>query len=228
MKFFLASLLLLLAPLSSLAQTALRPEQRVRKSCRASEITGGPEWEKLRRVQQRLESAVDHNRARHIYIALIDSREINAWDHNFGMTESLICIPISLVHFIGESEGELAFFMAHEMGHALDDTCKTANGRAQVASRSNPLSLLLRRPRLNEQRSCEARADTIAFKLFTASGYNPYDAAAAFGRLEMYLGDTSTGVIARLGALGGDHPMTPDRIKHMRELLIAQAALNSH
>ena len=226
MKFFVVSVVLLLAPLLSLAQAALRPghEQRIRKSCRAVEVTSGPEFENVHRIQRRLESVVHHDRPRHIYIAVIDSKDINAWDHNFGMNESMICIPTAFVHFMGDAEGEMAFFVAHEMGHALDDTCKTANGRAQVAARANPLTRLFARPRVNEQRSCEKRADEIAFHLFTAAGYNPYDAAAAFGRLAMYLGDTSTGVFARLGNLAGDHPMTPDRIKHMRELLIAQAA----
>jgi hypothetical protein len=55
--------------------------------------------------------------------------------------------------------------------------------------------------------------------LFTASGYNPFDAAGAFGRLEVYSGDISTGVAARLLALGQTHRMTPDRIAHMRALL---------
>jgi hypothetical protein len=39
----------------------------------------------------------------------------------------------------------------------------------------------------------------------------------------MYSGDTNTGVLARLNALGSDHPMTPDRISHMRALLINYA-----
>jgi hypothetical protein len=39
----------------------------------------------------------------------------------------------------------------------------------------------------------------------------------------MYLGDTSTGVLARLVAMGNDHPITPDRMKHMRMLLIQRA-----
>jgi predicted Zn-dependent protease len=73
---------------------------------------------------------------------------------------------------------------------------------------------------LATQRSCEARADAIGFHIFTASGYNPFDAAGAFGRLEMYMGDNSTGVFARLAAMGSNHPMTPDRIKHMRFRLI--------
>lgn len=45
--------------------------------------------------------------------------------------------------------------------------------------------------------------------IFTASGYNPYDGAGAFGRLKMYMGDTKTGLLARLNALGSDHPVTP-------------------
>jgi len=78
------------------------------------------------------------------------------------------------------------------------------------------------REAIQEQRTCEARADEIGFRIFTAAGYNPFDAAGAFGRIEMLLGDTSTGVLGRLAALGSDHPITPDRIRHMRALLIQQ------
>jgi predicted Zn-dependent protease len=67
---------------------------------------------------------------------------------------------------------------------------------------------------LAEQKACENRADEIGFDIFTAAGYNAFDAAGGFGRLEMLLGDT--GLLGRLAFLGSDHPMTPDRIRHMR------------
>jgi len=119
----------------------------------------------------------------------------------------------------------MAFIYAHELGHALDDSCKTTTGRAQVAPPSirGELDKLLGgdgRIGSVEQRACETRADEIGFRLFTAAGYNPFDAAGGFGRLEMLSGDTSTGILGRLAAMGRDHPITPDRIRHMRALLI--------
>lgn len=125
---------------------------------------------------------------------------------------------------MGEADGELAFITAHEIGHAVDDVCKSTAGRASVTppTITGTLSGLLggngRNP-IAEQRTCELRADEIGFAIFTKAEYNPYDAAGAFGRLEMYSGDTSTGVLARLAAIGKDHPITPDRIHHMRILL---------
>jgi predicted Zn-dependent protease len=126
---------------------------------------------------------------------------------------------------MGEAEGEMAFIYAHELGHALDDPCKSGVGRAQIAppTITGALDKLLggsgRNP-IAEQRTCESRADEIGFTILIASGYNPFDAAAGFGRLEMLMGDTSTGVLGRLAAMGRDHPITPDRIRHMRALLM--------
>jgi hypothetical protein len=34
------------------------------------------------------------------------------------------------------------------------------------------------------------------------------------------LGDTSTGILGGFAAMDSDHPMTPDRIRHMRVMLI--------
>jgi predicted Zn-dependent protease len=135
---------------------------------------------------------------------------------------------------MGDAEGELAFVLSHEIGHTVDDQCKTQEGRLAVAQSRGSLGAALgglfggkegasAASKLSQQKGCEARADEIGFYIFTASGYNPYDAAGAFGRLEMYSGDTNTGVLARLNALGSDHPMTPDRISHMRALLINYA-----
>jgi len=59
----------------------------------------------------------------------------------------------------------------------------------------------------------------VGFDLLVKSGFSPYDAGAAFGKLEMYSGDIKTGVQAQLQALGRDHPMTPDRVQHMRDML---------
>jgi Zn-dependent protease with chaperone function len=194
------------------------------RNCHAPELTDGPEVDRIKSIEDRLGPIVGRAQGPSIYVAVVDSDVINSWTVNLNPRESLICIPVAMIRFIGESEGEMAFIFAHETGHALDSTCKSSEGRAEIAppTLSGALSKLLggsgRNP-LAEQKTCEARADTIGFVIFTAAGYNPYDAAGAFGRLEMYLGDTSTGVLARLVALGNSHPMTPDRMAHMRVLL---------
>jgi predicted Zn-dependent protease len=165
-----------------------------------------------------------------MHVAVVDSGEINAYHHALNANESLICIPVAMVRFMGEAEGEMAFILSHETGHALDVTCKSESGRAQIGSQtlSGELNKLLGgsgRSPIAEQRVCENRADAIGFALFVAAGYNPFDAAGAFGRLEMYLGDT--GILSRLASLANDHPMTQDRIAHMRVLLHEEMARES-
>lgn len=116
-----------------------------------------------------------------------------------------------MVRFTSGSEGELAFVLAHEFGHAYDDQCKTVAGRAEIARSQNPLV---------QQRACESRADTIGFHLLLAAGYSPLDAAGFFGREEMLYGDTRTGIISRFMGLLSDHPITPERMQHLHQLLI--------
>jgi len=220
------------------AQAQLTKERVIQQVCQAPEITSGSEFDEMRRIEKKVAAVVSQDRQHHVYVALVNSEVINAWDNNFNMTSSMICVPVAMVHFMGDAEGELAFILSHEIGHAVDDQCKTQRGRAQAAGSSASTGAFLgalvggskgaaAASRLPEQRTCEARADEIGFKIYTASGYNPFDAAGAFGRLEMYSGDTGTGIIAHLNALGSDHPMTPDRIKHMRTLLINYAVQNA-
>jgi predicted Zn-dependent protease len=174
-------------------------------------------------IRNRLAPVLARVPSQRIDLAVVDSAVLNAWANYLNPRFTLICVPTAFVRFMGDSEGEMAFIYAHETGHALDDTCKSDTGRAQIASQtlSGELSSLLGgsgRSALAEQRVCETRADEIGFRVFTAAGYNPFDAAGGFGRLEMYLGDS--GFLGRLAALGSDHPMTADRIHHMRALLL--------
>jgi len=208
---------------AQIAQPQLTRAQIVARVCRAPELAGGPAVDAIRRIEQRFGPVVNQVQGHRIHVAVVDSDVINAWNQNFSMSESLICVPRVMASFMS-AEGELAFIFAHEIGHALDDPCKTASGRAHVATSTSPLAAVLgalldQSSPVTEQRGCEARADEIGLNVLTRAGYNPYDAAGAFGRLEMYLGDTSTGLLARLAAMNGDHPMTPDRIRHMRTLL---------
>jgi len=194
-------------------------QQRIQQVCKATEITSGSEVDKVDNILHKLRPGREQRypEQRHIYVALIDSNVINASTYNSSI-DSLICLPIAMVHFMGDGEGELAFVLSHEIGHAVDDQCKTKEGRMAVWTRLNTVTA---------QQACEQRADAIGFNLFTSAGYNPYDAAGAFGRLEMYSGDINTGIVARLLQFGSDHPMTPDRISSMRKLLIEYAHLSA-
>jgi predicted Zn-dependent protease len=237
------ALLFVFCCISIVGQTAPtqqeKKEQAIAKVCKGPEITSGLEFDELHRIVQRLGKVTEGDSQHKQYVALVDGSVINAWDVNLNMNASLICVPVSMVHFMGDAEGELAFIIAHETGHAVDDACKTQSGRSTVAGPAANRSALFgslfagskgaaAQRQLAEQRSCESRADDIGFAIFTRAVYNPYDAAGAFGRLEMYLGDTSTGVKSHfLNAMLSNHPMTPDRINHMRGLLMNYALQNA-
>jgi len=224
MKLLFCFMALLFLSASASSQPYNSHAGMIQYFCHAPEVTSGPEYQRMVSIQQRLTPILERAQGHEIHFAAVESSVINAWENNLTGNAALICIPTAMVRFMGDSEGEMAFIYAHEIGHALDDTCKSNAGRPQIAppTISGALDKLLGgsgRNALAEQRTCEARADEIGFRIFTAAGYNPFDAAGAFGRMEMYLGDTSTGVFGRLAALGNDHPITPDRIRHMRVLL---------
>jgi predicted Zn-dependent protease len=217
---------LVMFPLSMLSQPTHSRAEIVQHWCHAVEVTNGPYVDRIKGIEARLSPIVNRLHGPRIHVAVVDSDVINAWEKDLGPQESLICVPVSMIRFMGDGEGEMAFIFAHETGHALDRTCKSAEGREQITPPSfgSALSNLLGgsgRDLLAEQRTCESRADAIGFAIFTKAGYNPYDAAGAFGRLEMYNGDS--GVLSKLMAFANDHPMTPDRIAHMRKLLSSQS-----
>jgi predicted Zn-dependent protease len=233
----LASLLALLAAVpvraAGRAGSGQGMSQVVQHGCGVSEITNGPEHTELNRIAQRLYSVVKDDGRHHVHIALLHSNAINSWEATVDATHFLVCIPQAMVRFMGDAEGELAFVVAHELGHALDDVCRTADGRLAVAKSQGSIAAALGQllggargayelSGLAQEKGCEERADEIGFLIFTQAQYNPFDAAGAFGRLEMYSGDTG-GVLNQVRALSSGHPMTADRISHMRELLLRDA-----
>jgi predicted Zn-dependent protease len=210
----------------------LKPEV-VERACHGPEIRTGGEQQELAHIEQRLRRVIKADGSHFFHVVLTRNATINAWEVPVDSTHHLVCVPVTMVHLMGDAEGELAFVVAHEIGHALDDLCRSTRGRLAVARSQGSLSALLgallggergayESSSLDQQKGCEERADAIGFLIFTRAGYNPFDAAGSFGRLEMLSGDTGTGLVSYLGALSSGHPMTPDRIKHMRALLVQQ------
>jgi len=161
-------------------------------------------------------------RQRTIVVVPIGSPQINAWDVNgedvlYARRQaatgrevertSLICVPQGIIEFFLDAPEELGAVIAHEMGHAVDAACYYD---ARPKSAFPPLI----------QQSCESRADAFALNAFIAQGKNPYAIAGAFGRFSMYMGDTSTGLLARIKNFVTDHPLTPDRIRDLRKMLL--------
>ena len=168
----------------------------VQRYCHAPEIGSGREADERQRILARFDPVLIRieartNRPKNVMVAFVDSNEINAHTFHLSADDSVICMPVIMARVVSLNEGELAFILAHEFGHAYDDTCGTTEGRMQVAGGS--------RSPLAQQRACETRADTYGFDILVAAGYSPLDAAGAFGRLEMISGDTSTSLLARLG-----------------------------
>ena len=113
--------------------------------------------------------------------------------------------------FFEEAPDELAAIIAHEMGHAIDDSC-----------RFSPKTLA-------QMRACEDRADGIAFTLLQNANppFNPAALAGAFGRIESFYGGTSTGILARMISFNSNHPITPDRIEHVHRVILYWAATHN-
>jgi len=148
----------------------------------------------------------------HVIVAVVSNGEINAWtvqrwgSDSQGRRISLVCMPTVFVEFIG-NEDELAFVIGHEIGHAVD----TDPGCRSYGSLAREAKVL-----------CEIRADAIGYHLLRQANYSPYAAAGYFGRIEMYSGDTHTGITGMFTQLAIDHPITPKRIENMRRLLIEE------
>jgi Zn-dependent protease with chaperone function len=149
-----------------------------------------------------------------VIVALVSSDIVNAWtfahwipdqgDPNHPSPVSLICVTTVFIDFASD-EDELAFFIGHEMGHTVDEPCRLRTQKTR-----------------DNQAVCEMRADESGYQLMRQAGYSPYAAAGAFGRWEMYTGDTATGIVGTFSQLSMDHPITPRRIENMRRMLIEE------
>lgn len=208
------------------AQSADHPpisDQLIRRYCEAPRVSSGAEVEQVAAIALRLGVANPH-----IVIVVSNSPHLNPWDVEAIADTSLICVPAGLVRFMVNEEGELAFMLGHEIGHATDGRCKNLIGRAQVADESKSgtaLAILFGHGSgdgARDQRACETRADAIGLNLMTHAGYDPEEAVAALDRLSGYTGDTGAGPFGRLAALRKEHPLIADRIRHIRKLIARQ------
>jgi Zn-dependent protease with chaperone function len=152
----------------------------------------------VRRIVNRLQQNQFKMPAFRVFIE--DAEIINA----YSLPEyNIVVIPAGIVHFLQDDEGELAFIISHELGHVQDDYCKTLN-RAAAGKIT-----------LDQSRTCESRADEIGIQFTIGANYNPYDAAASFGRMMMFTGETDPTQIL-LNRYTKDHPVDVERIGTLR------------
>ena len=217
---------LVVCSVPALAQFADHPpiaDQLFRRYCEAPQVTSGAEVEQVAAITRRL--GVDNP---HIAVVVSNGPFLNAWNVQVFTDSTLICIPVALVYFMQSDEGELAFILGLEIGHATDARCKDPSGRAHVGDESKSGAALAvffghgSGDGAGDQRACETRADEFGVKLMTHAGYDPEDAAAALGRLSGYSGDTGAGLFGRLSALRNEHPLIAARIRHIRKLIERQ------
>ena len=96
-----------------------------------------------------------------------------------GSGNGQVTMYMSLVELTGDSDGELAFLMAHEIGHVIQ--CKTGGCKVPLDMRMGSDS--------------ESDADEIAMMLATSAGYDSYAGAAAYAKMQMGNGQVSMGMM---------------------------------
>jgi len=187
-------------------------------------LTSGPEVDLTNRILQRLNEhdlfptvTWDH--------VIPDEPVINAWTIRERMT---IVLPTGIIHFLEQSEGELAFVIAHEVGHLADQAFYgiSNTGGLKLGQPGAGLGASLGTYGATaNSRTCERRADEIGVQFIAAADYNPFDAAAFFGRLMMYQGQT--GMLQNFFArFTSDHPIDQDRIADIRCMITGYCQQN--
>jgi Zn-dependent protease with chaperone function len=132
------------------------------------------------------------------------SQAINA---SANVQQNSITVTSGMIDFLRDDPAELAFVVAHELGHLADQPqgCAAALQREKIVTHGHS----------DAQRQFEVRADNLGFQYLIAAGFDPYASAAFFGRLQMYQGTPS----ARTPWVM-THPISEARIQSLRQLLL--------
>lgn len=192
-------------------------ERQVLVLCGALPSRSVVEWQTVRSIVRRLGPTESEAK-----VLLVESDSVNAWKPD-SPDRQYVCVSTALVEWERDSEDELAFVIAHELGHANDDSCKSTSGRQKLASKSHSIASLLagssNGDERSDQRRCEARADAFGLELMVRAGYDPNAAIRFFERLQELTRDKRKGWWGRLRAINDEHPLTSDRIKNTKKLL---------
>src|SRR5437762_2637682 len=78
--------------------------QLVMRACNASERVDGPEVDEVRRIDSRLGVTLKTAgllTGHRIHVAVLNSEEFNAHHAPLSVTESMLCIPAAMAHYMG-------------------------------------------------------------------------------------------------------------------------------
>lgn len=115
-----------------------------------------------------------------------------------------IFLNSALVRVLYGDRGELAFVIAHEIGHMQDADCMARTEKLGFRG-------------TNVSRICESAADQIGMQYLLGAGYSPFDAAGVMGKLLMADPGQSSVLGIIFGRFAADHPVDIDRVKHLAE-----------
>jgi len=132
---------------------------------------------------------------------ITDKTEVNSYAH---FAARKIELNKALVQAFYNAPGELAFMIAHEIGHLQDVACWERWGKEGLKGTAL-------------QRKCEASADQVGMQYLLAAGFSWYDAAGAMGRLLMSRPDVNSVTAIVFGRFTSTHPVSIDRIKQLAE-----------
>ena len=163
-----------------------------------------------------------------VSIRIIESGDLNA----FTLPGGHMYINSGMLR-LTESEAELAFVVAHELGHVAARHATREASRDQLTKLGSfPLSVVggwtgaaLRQASgpgsklglLKGARDFELQADRLGVEYLESAGYDPEAAIDVFERIEVSERKTPR----KIARLGGDHPITSDRIEQAQKHLNA-------
>jgi Zn-dependent protease with chaperone function len=179
-------------------------------------------------------SLTAHVRRRGIeyHFHVLASSEVNA----FALPGGEVFVTVGMLEFL-ESEAELAFVLGHEVAHvdqrhALEQlAARIAMERIIVDDLAAVADLAPSLVRAGYRKYQELEADLAGLHLATAAGCNPDAAVTPFRRLEARdptlpvrsrtdpLGEAADAVLTGLGSYLDSHPVTPQRIKRLEQLI---------
>lgn len=157
-------------------------------------------------------------------IKVIDSDDVNA----FALPGGFFYVNKGLI-LAADNEAEIACVMAHEIGHVAARHAVEQASKAKIFGTlaqigmifvgggviSSGADLGLSALFLNFSRGMESEADMLGIQYAWATGYDPNAMITFFEKLQRKE-KNKPGTIAKIFKT---HPPTPDRIKHVRELL---------